>query len=146
MAKEVYLRKIIHDTHGELYQFLQLDPPSGEEKAVSPFEMGMFKELEQQPELLYIQSKRGANAVGYCKGQGFVVKQGSKFAATTSPKCPKKYVRSREKLVLEKRLIPFQHQLLVMEDIEFDSPQAAMGAVIGGWVRGAHGWKEKPGT
>lgn len=146
MAKEVYLRKIIHDTYGELYQFLELDPASGEERAVSPFEAGVFREPEQEPELLYIQSKRGADAAGYCKGQGFVVKQGSKFAATTSPKCPKKYVRSREKLVLEKRLIPFQNQLLVMEDIEFDSPQAAMGAAIGGWVRGAHDWKEKPGT
>lgn len=130
MAKEVYLRKIIHDTYGELYQFLELDSESGEEQAVSPLDVGRTMELDQEPELLYIRSKRGADAAGYYKGECFVVKQGSKFASTTSAKCPKKYISSREKLVLEKRLIPFQNQLLVMEDIEFDSPQAAMGAVM----------------
>jgi hypothetical protein len=137
MAKEVFLKKIIHHTYGELYQFLELD-------LASETEQGVSRETSPEPELLYIQSKRGADAAGYCKGEKFVVKQGSKFAATTSPKCPKKYIVSRETLMLEKRLIPFQNQLLVMEDIEFDSPQAAMGAAIGGWVRGAHDWKEKP--
>lgn len=32
-----------------------------------------------------------------------------------------------------------------MEDTEFDSPMMAMGAVIGGWVRGSHDWKEAKG-
>lgn len=59
MAKEVYLKKIIHDTHGELYQFLELDPASGEERVISPLDAGMFRETVPEPELLYIQSKRG---------------------------------------------------------------------------------------
>ena len=143
MPKEFYLKKVIHDIHGELYQFLEVDAATGRQQVMDPFDTGMFLKTVQEPELLYIQSKRGADATGYYKGEKFIVKQGSKFASTASPKCPKKYLVSREKLMLEKRLVPFQNQLLVMVDIEFDSPQSAMGAAIGGWVRGAHDWKER---
>ncbi|WKA58253.1 methionine sulfoxide reductase [Planococcus shenhongbingii] len=144
MRKEFYLKKVIHETYGELYQFLEMDAETGQEQVINPFATGLFLETvqEPEPELLYIKSKRGADASGYYKGSRFVVKQGSKFASTTSPKCPKKYIISREILMLQKRVIPLGEQLLVMEDIEFDSPAAAMGAAIGGWVRGAHDWKE----
>lgn len=44
--------------------------------------------------------------------------------------------------MLDKLLVPFEHQLLLMEDTEFTSPMMAMGAVIGGWVRRSYGWEE----
>ncbi|MCJ1907748.1 methionine sulfoxide reductase [Planococcus ruber] len=145
MAQEIYVKKVVNEKYGELYQFLKVDLETGKKEVVFPFAMAQFPEVvpEEEPELLTIQSKRGADAVGYSKASSFVVKQGSKFAASTSPKCPKKYIKLREKLILDKKLVPLHNQLLVMEDIEFDTPMAAMGAAIGGWVRGSHDWKEK---
>lgn len=145
MVKEYMIKKVAHEVHGELYQFLAIDAQMGTQEVVNPFESGLLKELvpmSPAPELLYITSKRGAEAEGYCKGDRFVVKLGSKFAASTSPKCPKKYIRLREELMLRKLLIPLHGKLLVMEDIEFDSPTSAMGAAIGGWVKGSHNWKK----
>lgn len=145
MAQEFVIRKVAHDIYGEVYQFLAVDLEAGTQEAVDPYESGLLQRpapLEQAPELLYITSKRGAEAEGYYKGERFVVKLGSKFAPSTSPKCPKKYVRLREELLLSKLIIPLHGKLLVMEDIEFDSPMSAMGAAIGGWVRGAHAWKK----
>ncbi|MBT2570035.1 methionine sulfoxide reductase [Planococcus sp. ISL-110] len=143
--KEYYVKKIYHPQEGELYQFLELDAQTGEEQTIDPFESGMLKfypETEAVPDIFSITSKRGADATGFYRSEKFVVQRGSKFAASTSPKCPKKYVKLRENLVLDKLLVPFEHQLLLMEDTEFDSPMLAMGAVIGGWVRGSHDWKE----
>ncbi|MDN7242207.1 DUF4357 domain-containing protein [Planococcus sp. N028] len=143
MEKEIYIRKVIHETEGELYQFLYLNPETGQEEVVNPFEKGLFQEeVAAEPELLEIRSKRGADAKGYYQGDKFIVTRGSKFAASTSPKCPKKYLVLREYLMLEGLLVPLGRQLLVMQDIEFESPMAAMGAAIGGWVRGPHDWKE----
>jgi len=137
--KEYYVKKIQHPQEGELYQFLELDNETGKEQIVDPFESGMLQlraPLEEAHELFFITSKRGADATGFYQGDKFIVQRGAKFAATISPKCPKKYIKLRENLVLDKLLVPFQHQLLLMEDTEFDSPMMAMGAVIGGWVRG----------
>lgn len=145
MAKEYIIQQVVHDMYGELYRFLAVDGVAGTQETVDPYESGLLRELVAMPpapELLYITSKRGAAAEGYYIGDRFVVKLGSKFAASTSPKCPKKYVRLREELLLRKLLIPLHGQLLVMEDIEFDSPTSAMGAAIGGWVKGAHNWKK----
>ncbi|WP_245894493.1 DUF4357 domain-containing protein [Planomicrobium soli] len=134
---------MVHNTEGELYQFLYLDPETGQEEPVNPFETGLFQEVEAlEPELLEIRSKRGADAKGYYRGDKFVVTRGSKFAGSTSPKCPKKHVKLREHLLLEGLVVPLGRQLLVMQDIEFESPMAAMGAAIGGWVRGPHDWKK----
>lgn len=143
MAQQIYVKKVIHEKYGELYQFLKLDTESGIEEVLHPFESGLFSQLkEEAPEMFHIQSKRGADATGYFKGDKFIVIEGSKFALSTSPKCPKQYIKLREGLVLAKLLVPLHTQLLVMEDITFDSPVAAMGAAIGGWVKGPHGWKE----
>ncbi len=142
--KEYYVKAIQHPQEGKLYQFLELDTETGQEQIDDPFESGMLQlhsPLDEALELFFITSKRGADATGFYRGNKFVVKRGAKFAASTSPKCPKKYVKLRENLVLDKLLVPFQHQLLLMEDTEFDSPMMAMGAVIGGWVRGSHDWK-----
>lgn len=143
MITQRYVKKVIPSTHGELYQFLELDPIIGEDKTVFPFETGTFQELIQEeiPEILTITSKRGANASGFYRGEKFVVQKGSKFAATTTPKCPNKYVKLREGLILDGLLIPLHQQLFLLEDVEFESPVAAMGTVIGGWGRGSHNWK-----
>lgn len=145
MAQEIYVIKVVNEKYGELYQFLKVDLETGKKEVVFPFDIAQFPEIvqEEEAELLTIQSKRGADAVGYSRASSFVVKQGSKFAASTSPKCPKKYIKLREILILDKKLVPLHNQLLVMEDIEFDTPMAAMGAAIGGWVRGPHDWKEQ---
>ena len=146
--KEHYVKKIQHPQEGELYQFLELDAETGEEQTNDPFESGMLQlhaEVEPTTEVFSITSKRGADATGFYREEKFVVQRGSKFAASTSPKCPKKYMKLRENLVLDKLLVPFEHQLLLMEDTEFDSPMMAMGAVIGGWVRGSHDWKKAKG-
>ena len=146
--KKYYVKKIHHPQEGELYQFLELDAETGEERAIDPFESGMLQlhaETEPTPEIFSITSKRGADATGFYRGEKVVVQRGSKFAASTSPKCPKKYVKLRENLVLDKLLVPFEQQFLLMEDAEFASPMMAMGAVIGGWVRGSHDWKEAKG-
>ena len=143
MTADYYVKKVFHPTHGELYQFLKLDEATGKEMAISPFDTGVFQYTAepQQPEILSIVSKRGADASGYYTGDKFTVIKGSKFAASTSPRCPERYIQLREDLVLEGLLVPMHNQLLLMEDVEFDSPTNAMGAVIGGWVRGPHGWR-----
>ena len=145
MEKDYFIKKVLHEHYGELYQFLEVDRDTGEEKSVNPFKAGLLEGVYPvgDPPLLFVKSKRGADARGYHRGQGFVVQKGSKFAASVSAKCPKKYIRHREELMLAKLLVPLHTQLLVMEDIEFDSPMAALGAAIGGWARAEHGWKEQ---
>ncbi|TWT06531.1 methionine sulfoxide reductase [Planococcus sp. CPCC 101016] len=146
--KEYFVRKIQHLQEGELYQFFELNAETGKEQTIDPFESGMLQlhpETEPTPEIFSITSKRGADATGFYREERFVVQRGSKFAASTSPKCPKKYIKLREELVLDQLLVPFEHQFLLMADTEFVSPMMAMGAVIGGWVRGSHDWKERKG-
>ena len=97
--KEYYVKKNQHPQEGELYQFFELDAKTGKEQAIDPFESGMLQlhpEADPTPEIFSITSKRGADATGFYREEKFVVQRGSKFAATTSPKCPKKYVKLRE--------------------------------------------------
>ena len=143
MEKEYYVEAVEHPVFQELYRFYELDPETGEELAVDPFDSGMVKRYQEAPpELFYITSKRGADASGFYQGEQFIVQRGSKFAATTSAKCPKRYVKMREELLLSGKLTPLGKQYLVMEDLEFASPLLAMGVVIGGWAKGAHDWKK----
>ena len=144
MILQRYIKKVLQGSYGKLYQFLELDSITGEERTVNSFDSRMLQELAQEapPEILYINSKRGADASGYYLGEKFVVQKGSKFAASTSPKCPQRYIKLREGLVLDGILVPLHNQLLLMQDTEFESPMAAMGTVIGGWAKGLQGWKE----
>lgn len=150
MTKTQFVKRITHPDYGELYQFYEVDEATQEETLLDPFDAGLLlmavEKEEELPEILRITSKRGADASGYYAGERFVVQKGSKFAASTSAKCPKNYVKLREKLILEGLLIPLHNQLFLMEDYEFDSPILAMGAVIGGWVKGPHNWKGKKTT
>ncbi len=145
MTKTQFVKRITHPDYGELYQFFEVDRVTQEETFVDPFDAGLLllamEEEEAMPEILAITSKRGADASGYYAGDKFVVQKGSKFAASTSAKCPKKYVKLREKLILEGLLIPLHNQLFLLEDYPFENPVIAMGTVIGGWVKGSHGWK-----
>ena len=144
MTKTQFVKRITHPDYGELYKFFEVDEATRQETPVDPFDAGILLMAveEQLPEILTIASKRGADASGYHTGDKFVVLKGSKFAASTSPKCPNYYVKLREKLILEGLLIPLHNQLFLLEDYEFDSPMLAMGTVIGGWVRGPHDWKK----
>lgn len=149
MTKTQFVKRITHPDYGELYQFYEMDEATRTKTLVDPFDAGlllMAAEEEELPEILGITSKRGADASGYYAGEKFVVQKGSKFAASTSAKCPKNYVKLREKLVLEGLLIPLHNQLFLLEDYEFESARAAMGTVIGGWGKRPHGWKGKKTT
>ncbi|MBT2582809.1 methionine sulfoxide reductase [Planococcus sp. ISL-109] len=107
------------------------------------FDSGLVSRYQEPaPELFHITSKRGADATGFYRGERFIVQKGSKFAVTTTPKCPKRYLRFREELLLAGKFAPLGKQYLVLEDIEFDSPLLAMGVAIGGWAKGAHDWKK----
>ncbi|AQQ54745.1 DUF4357 domain-containing protein [Planococcus lenghuensis] len=143
MATERFIRKMDHSIYGRLYQFIEVDAETGEEAVVEPFSAGLFRKVEQQElrELLAIKSKRGADAVGFYREDKFFVQKGSKFTASTSAKCPKRYIKLREELILQQQLIPVHGQLLLMADIAFDSPRTAMGVVIGGWAKGLHNWR-----
>ena len=146
MTKTQFVKRITHPDYGELYQFFELDGETQEEMPVDPFNAGILlmavAEEEMLPEILTITSKRGAEAMGYYAGEKFIVQKGSKFAASTTAKCPKSYVRLREKLILEGLLIPLHNQLFLLEDVEFETATTAMGTVIGGWAKGPHGWKK----
>ncbi|RLQ90233.1 DUF4357 domain-containing protein [Planomicrobium sp. Y74] len=149
MTKTQFVKQITHPDYGELYQFYEVDEATRMKTLVDPFDAGillMAMEEEELPEILAITSKRGADATGYYAGEQFVVQKGSKFAASTTVKCPKKYVKLREKLILDGLLIPLHNQLFLMEDYEFESVRSAMGTVIGGWAKGRHGWKRKKTT
>ncbi|WP_088006078.1 DUF4357 domain-containing protein [Indiicoccus explosivorum] len=145
MATERFIRKMDHSIYGRLYQFVEFDPETGQEEIVEPFHTGLFRKVEQQElrELLAIRSKRGAEAVGFHREDEFIVQKGSKFAASTSPKCPKKYIRMREALILDGSLLPVHGRLLLTKNTAFDSPRTAAGVVIGGWAKGLHDWKGK---
>lgn len=144
MTKTQFVKRITHPDYGELYKFFEVDAETQAETPVDPFDTGILLMAveEQLPEILTITSKRGAEASGYHDGEKFIVQKGSKFAASTSAKCPKHYVKLREKLILAGLLIPLHNQLFLMEDYTFDSPMLAMGTVIGGWVKGPHNWKK----
>ena len=144
MTKTQFVKRITHPDYGELYKFFEVDEGTRQETPVDPFDAGILLMAVEEglPEILTITSKRGADASGYYVGEKFVVVKGSKFAASTTAKCPKHYVKLREKLILEGLLIPLHNQLFLLEDYEFDSPMLAMGTVIGGWVRGPHDWKK----
>lgn len=144
MTKTQFVKRITHPDYGELYQFYEVDRVTQEETMVDPFDAGLLQmaaEEEELPEILAITSRRGADASGYYAGEKFVVQKGSKFAVSTTAKCPKHYVKLREKLILEGLLIPLHDQLFLLEDVEFESARAAMGTVIGGWAKGPHGWE-----
>ncbi|MFD1032471.1 DUF4357 domain-containing protein [Metaplanococcus flavidus] len=143
MKKTPFVKRITHPDYGELYKFFELDAETQEETPVDPFDAGILLMAveEQLPEILTITSKRGADASGYYAGEKFVVMKGSKFAASTTAKCPKSFVKLREKLILEGLLIPLHSQLFLLEDYEFDSPMIAMGIVIGSRGSGPHSWK-----
>lgn len=144
MTITLFVKRITHPDYGELYKFFELDETTQQETPVDPFDAGILLMAveEQLPEILTITSKRVADANGYYTGEKFMVQKGSKFAASTTAKCPKNYVKLREKPILEGLLIPLHNQLFLMEDYQFDSPKIAMGTVIGGWVRGPHDWKK----
>ncbi|WP_203333740.1 DUF4357 domain-containing protein [Planococcus beigongshangi] len=144
MTKTQFVKRITHPDYGQVYQFYEVDEETQKEVFVDPFDAGllMLATEEELPEILAITSKRGADASGYYMGEKFIVQKGSKFAASTTAKCPKKYVKLREKLILEGLLIPLHNQLFLLEDFEFDTPGTAMGTVIGGWGKGPHDWKE----
>lgn len=79
MAQEFVIRKVAHEIYGEVYQFLAVDVEAGTQEVVDPYESSLLQRpvsLEPAPELLYITSKRGAEAEGYYKGERFVVKLG----------------------------------------------------------------------
>lgn len=60
MEKEFFVAAIDHPEFGEVYRFFEVDPATGEEQAVDPFDSGMVKLYhETPPELFYITSKRG---------------------------------------------------------------------------------------
>lgn len=143
MTNTPFVKRITHPDYGELYQFFEVDAETKKETPVNPFDAGILLVAveESMPEILTITSKRGADASGYHADEKFVVQKGSKFAASTSAKCPKHYVKLREKLILAGLLIPLHDQLFLLEDYVFDSPMLAMGTVIGGWVKGPHNWK-----
>lgn len=145
MKKTPFVKRVTHPHYGELYQFFEVDTETLEEIPVDPFDAGilLMAAEEDVPEILTITSKRGADASGYYADGKFVVEKGSKFAASTSAKCPKHYVKLREKLILAGLLIPLHDQLFLLEDYVFDSPVLAMGTVIGSWVKGPHNWKGK---
>lgn len=147
MTKTHFVKRITHPDYGELYQFYEVDSVTQKETFLDPFDAGLLmsavEELDQLPEILTITSKRGADASGYYMGEKFVVQKGSKFAASTTAKCPKSYVKLREELILEGMLIPLHNQLFLMEDYTFENPVIAMGTVVGGWGKGPHSWKEK---
>ncbi|MCM3609975.1 methionine sulfoxide reductase [Planococcus sp. MERTA32b] len=146
MTKTQFVKRITHPDYGELYQFYEVDGTTREETLLDPFDAGILlmsevEEAEELPEILKISSRRGADASGYYAGERFVVRKGSKFAVSATAKCPKNYVKLREKLILEGLLIPLHNQLFLLEDHEFESARTAMGTVIGGWAKGPHGWK-----
>lgn len=143
MTKTQFVKRITHPDFGQVYQFYEVDADTQQERFVDPFDAGLLTLAvkEELPEILTITSKRGADASGYYMGEKFIVQKGSKFAASTTAKCPKSYVRLREKLVLEGLLIPLHNQLFLLEDYEFDTATIAMGTVVGGWGRGPHSWK-----
>ncbi|WP_033541028.1 methionine sulfoxide reductase [Planococcus sp. CAU13] len=143
MTKTHFVKRITQPDYGELYQFYEVDKATREETPVDPFDAGLLLMAveEELPEILTITSKRGADASGYYMGEKFIVLKGSKFAVSTTAKCPKNYVRLREKLVLEGLLIPLHNQLFLLEDYVFDNAVIAMGTVVGGWGKGPHGWK-----
>ena len=91
----------------------------------------MFQELEEEapPEMLYSNSRRGVDASGYYFGEKFIVQKGSEFAALTSPECPQRSKILREGLVFQGILISFLNQLLLMQDVEFESPIVAIQVV-----------------
>lgn len=92
--------------------------------------------------LYYIKAARGANAVGYPISDGFVVKQGSVIAATTTPSYPKSIQNFRDSLY-SNGIISEDH--ILTKDHVFTSSSLAACVVMGRNANGRTEWKTKNG-
>ena len=90
----------------------------------------------------FMVAGRGGDAVGYLQDNGnFVVKKGSRIAATTTLGSPKNYIDLRDELLKEGVISENQF----VQDYIFESPSAAAAIVLGRSSNGRKEWTKLDG-
>ena len=96
--------------------------------------------------IFHLSSNRGAEARGKPTAEGFVVLKGSKFVMDTSKSFAHYYLKTRKKLIEEKKLIPENRSLVLVEDHVLPSPSNAASLILGRSANGLTEWKLTDGT
>ena len=90
----------------------------------------------------FMVAGRGGDAVGYLQDDGkFVVKKGSRIAATTTSGSPKNYIDLRDELI--KKGVSYENQFV--QDYIFESPSAAAAIILGRSSNGRKEWTKLDG-
>jgi hypothetical protein len=97
------------------------------------------------PELRFSNSKRGVDATGASRDDGFVVYAGSVGVAEVREHLGKGYVAVRDSLLKDGDLRVEGSRLLVTKDILLTSPSAAAAILAGGAYNGREAWKTESG-
>jgi hypothetical protein len=98
------------------------------------------------PELRFTNAKRGVEATGASRDDGFAVFAGSVGSAEIREHLGKGSIALRERLLLEGSLRIEGSRLLVTKDILFPSPSSAAAILAGGAYNGREAWRTESGV
>ena len=93
--------------------------------------------------LLYIKAARGADAIGYTVSDGFVVRNGSVIASSTTPSMSDSLKRLRNSMLSDGTI---NSEFTFTKDYIFTSPSLAAAIVMGRNANGRTEWKTAEGT
>ena len=93
--------------------------------------------------LLYIKAARGADAIGYTVSDGFVVRNGSVIASSTTPSMSDSLKRLRNSMLSDGTI---NSEFTFTKDYIFTSPSLAAAIVMGRNANGRIEWKTAEGT
>jgi hypothetical protein len=96
-------------------------------------------------ELFYINSVRGAKAIGKPTSEGFVVYKNSQIADPVTNSYPKSILKLRNQLLNDGSILTIDKELKLKEDYLFSSSSAAAMIIMGRSANGLTEWKMKNG-
>jgi predicted GIY-YIG superfamily endonuclease len=101
--------------------------------------------FENEEELFFISSVRGANGVGKTTSEGFVVYKNSQVADPVTNSYPKSMQKLRDVLISDGVIVNEQGKLVLSRDYLFSSSSSAAMIIMGRSANGLIEWKLKSG-
>lgn len=99
----------------------------------------------QKQDFFYLKAARGADAQGEPSSEGFVVFKGSKATFKVTNSMSSGFIKLKQKLINEKKLIEKEDVFEFSEDYIFSSPSTAAAIVMGRNANGLTEWKLSSG-
>lgn len=100
----------------------------------------------QKQDFFYLKAARGADAQGEPSSEGFVVFKGSKATFKETNSMSSGFIKLKQKLINENKLIEKEEVFEFSEDYIFSSPSTAAAIVMGRNANGLTEWKLSSGV